>query len=89
MIHNIDGKVMTGPGAVRTPIWDKAQAADVSAYQDTIYASPLAKFVAHMVNEGHESQHTPELIARQAIHPSRVIAIRSKKCKASDCHITC
>ena len=54
-----------GPGAVRTPIWDKAQSADVSAYEETIYAAPLAKFVAHMVREGKESEHTPEFVARQ------------------------
>ena len=50
---------------MRTPIWDKAQAADVSAYAETIYAAPLAKFVAHMVKEGQQSEHTPEYVARQ------------------------
>lgn len=53
-----------GPGAVRTPIWAKAQAADVSAYSETSYADSLSKFVAHMVREGSESQHTAEYIAR-------------------------
>lgn len=56
-----------GPGAVRTPIWDKAQAADVSAYQETVYSKPLSAFVAHMVKEGQESQHTPQYIARLKI----------------------
>lgn len=36
----------------------------MSAYKETIYAAPLAKFVAHMVKEGQESEHTPEYIAR-------------------------
>ena len=55
---------VTGPGSVRTPIWDKAQAADVSAYKDTIYRDPLSKFVNHIVHEGKTSTHDPEYMAR-------------------------
>ena len=55
---------VVGPGPVRTPIWEKAKAADVAAYANTVYASPLQKFVEMMVRDGESSTHTPEYIAR-------------------------
>lgn len=55
--------LIPGPGSVMTPIWDKAQQADVSAYQNTVYAEPLQKFVNHMVHEGKTSTHDPDYMA--------------------------
>ena len=52
---------------MRTPIWEKAKGADVAIYADTIYASPLQKFVEGMVRDGKTSTHTPEYIARQVL----------------------
>jgi short-subunit dehydrogenase len=36
MIYGID-VIVIGPGAIVTPIWDKAEASDDSAYADTDY----------------------------------------------------
>lgn len=63
-IQPLKSQYVAGPGAVKTPIWDKAQSADVSAYADTLYAKPLQAFVEHMVKDGQTSTHTPEYIAR-------------------------
>jgi NAD(P)-dependent dehydrogenase (short-subunit alcohol dehydrogenase family) len=42
MIYGID-VIIIGPGAVRTPIWDKADAADYSAFKDSPYYPVLQK----------------------------------------------
>ena len=52
-----------GPGAVATPIWDKAEAQDVSMYDDTPYKQPLAAFAKLMLEDGR-SGHSTEHIAR-------------------------
>ena len=46
-----------------TPIWDKAESHDVSAYEGTPYRDPLSKFSKLMLNDGR-SGHTPEHIGR-------------------------
>ena len=56
--------VVVGPGSVATPIWDKAEAADVSRYADTPYAEPLKKFTAFMLQGG-----------RKGLSPERIGAI--------------
>jgi NAD(P)-dependent dehydrogenase (short-subunit alcohol dehydrogenase family) len=48
MLYGID-VVIIGPGAVKTPIWDKAEQMDVSRYAATGYAEPLKKFAAYLV----------------------------------------
>ena len=58
-----------GPGSVKTAIWDKAQAHDLSRYQGTEYAGPLRKFVDMMVADGRRS-HDPEHIGRCAWRPN-------------------
>ena len=40
--------VVLGPGVVRTPIWDKAQSIDLSAYEKTSYAKPLKAIQDYM-----------------------------------------
>ena len=47
-----------------TPIWDKAEAQNVSAYDGTPYKDALAKFAKIMLDDGR-SGHTPEHIGRQ------------------------
>jgi NAD(P)-dependent dehydrogenase (short-subunit alcohol dehydrogenase family) len=42
MLYGID-VIIVGPGAVKTPIWDKAEAQDASAYADTDYGPSMAK----------------------------------------------
>lgn len=48
-----------------TPIWDKSEAMDVSAYDSTPYKQPLARFSRMMLDNGR-SGLTPEHVGRQA-----------------------
>ena len=57
------GVVIVGPGAVATPIWDKAQLADVSGYAGTPFEGPADKFTRFMVDEGRKG-FPPERIGR-------------------------
>mgnify|MGYP006277859667 CR=1 FL=1 len=52
MIYGIDA-IAVGPGAVRTPIWDKAEEANSDApYQDSDWAGPIRKFSDTMLEGG-------------------------------------
>jgi len=53
MIYGID-VIVIGPGSIVTPIWDKAEARDDSAYADTDYAPALKRFKAGFVRRGRE-----------------------------------
>jgi NAD(P)-dependent dehydrogenase (short-subunit alcohol dehydrogenase family) len=44
--------VVIAPGAVATPIWDKADETDTSAYADTVYGPPLDRLRAYMLSIG-------------------------------------
>lgn len=55
--------IVVGPGAVKTPIWDKGTANDLARYNDSRYAGPIARLVqslAAMDAEGLE----PVAVAR-------------------------
>ena len=43
MLYGID-VIIVGPGAVKTPIWDKAEAMDTSAYARTDYGPAIERF---------------------------------------------
>jgi len=58
MIHGID-VIVVGPGAVATAIWDKAEQVDISAYQNTEYASALEPFRQYMIENGRKG-YPPE-----------------------------
>jgi len=62
MVDGID-VIVIAPGAVATPIWDKAQALDVSAYADTPYAPALAAGKDYMIALGRNG-FPPEKIGR-------------------------
>ena len=51
MLYGID-VIVVGPGAVATPIWDKAEHIDLSAYQNTDYIESATKFQKYMVEDG-------------------------------------
>jgi hypothetical protein len=53
MIYGID-VIVIGPGAVVTPIWDKAEATDDSAYASTDYGPVLKRFQAAFVKRGRQ-----------------------------------
>ncbi|MEQ1608777.1 MAG: SDR family NAD(P)-dependent oxidoreductase [Hyphomonadaceae bacterium] len=51
MIYGVD-VIIIAPGAIATPIWDKADAMDVSRYANTPYARALDTVKRYMVNLG-------------------------------------
>ncbi|HUZ18581.1 MAG TPA: SDR family oxidoreductase [Spirochaetia bacterium] len=51
MIHGID-VIVVGPGAVSTPIWDKAEQLDTSPFEKTEYARSLESFRSYMLRNG-------------------------------------
>ncbi len=51
MLYGID-VIIIGPGAIVTPIWDKAQALDITPFLDTDYGNVLTKFRDFMVTRG-------------------------------------
>jgi NAD(P)-dependent dehydrogenase (short-subunit alcohol dehydrogenase family) len=58
--------VIVAPGAVATPIWDKADSVDVTRYANTIYAPALARMKAFMLSLG-KTGLPPETIG-EAVH---------------------
>jgi len=65
MVHGID-VVVVGPGTVATPIWDKAEQTDFTAYERTVYASAFTRMRALAVRLGRKGD-PPERTA-QVIH---------------------
>jgi NAD(P)-dependent dehydrogenase (short-subunit alcohol dehydrogenase family) len=61
MLYGID-VVVVGPGAVTTPIWDKAEQR-VSAYTSSPYSGPYEAFARFMIAEGRTTGLPPERIA--------------------------
>lgn len=51
MLFGIDVLVI-GPGAIATPIWDKAEQVDVARFQSTPYAKFIERVVAYMLQNG-------------------------------------
>lgn len=53
MLYGID-VILIGPGAVATPMWDKAEAVDVSEFQQTDYAAILDRFSKYFIAQGRK-----------------------------------
>lgn len=53
MIYGVD-VIVIAPGAVATPIWDKADAVDVSRYANTPYRKALDAVKSYMIKLGRE-----------------------------------
>jgi NAD(P)-dependent dehydrogenase (short-subunit alcohol dehydrogenase family) len=51
MLFGID-VIVIGPGAVATPIWDKAEAEDVTPFAGTPYAASLATMKSYIISQG-------------------------------------
>ncbi|ATQ41554.1 SDR family NAD(P)-dependent oxidoreductase [Caulobacter mirabilis] len=58
--------IVVAPGAVATPIWDKADEVDSAPYANTVYAAPLDRLRAYMLAVG-KAGLPPEKIG-EAIH---------------------
>jgi NAD(P)-dependent dehydrogenase (short-subunit alcohol dehydrogenase family) len=65
MLFGID-VIVVAPGAVATPIWDKAEEVDVTQYANTPYLEPLKKIRAYMLERGPKGLKPEKLGA--AIH---------------------
>ncbi|HKP78683.1 MAG TPA: SDR family NAD(P)-dependent oxidoreductase, partial [Phenylobacterium sp.] len=59
--------VVVAPGAVATPIWDKADQVDVRRYADTPYAAALDRIRAYMLQLGRAGL-PPERIGEVVCH---------------------
>jgi NAD(P)-dependent dehydrogenase (short-subunit alcohol dehydrogenase family) len=66
MLYGID-VIIIGPGAVATPIWDKAEKEDVSQYAATEYAKALRRFQKYMVEDGRKG-YPPEKVGEVVLH---------------------
>ena len=71
MLYGID-VIVIGPGAVATPIWDKAETADYSAYAKTGYGEIVKKFLDWFIAEGRKGL-PPERIG-QAVYTALTAA---------------
>jgi NAD(P)-dependent dehydrogenase (short-subunit alcohol dehydrogenase family) len=65
MLFGID-VIVIAPGAVATPIWDKAEQVDVTQYANTPYMTQLEKIRAYMLDRGPKGLK-PEKLG-EAIH---------------------
>jgi len=65
IIYGVD-VVVIAPGAIATPIWDKADTVDVTRYANTPYAGPLAKVKSYMVEMGRKGLK-PEQIGQTVL----------------------
>lgn len=62
-VFGIDA-IAVGPGAVKTPIWDKAEQDNRDTpYSDSLWAEPIEKFSQTMLDGGRDGLN-PEIIAR-------------------------
>ncbi|MCG2786648.1 MAG: SDR family oxidoreductase [Anaerolineae bacterium] len=62
MLYGID-VIIVGPGPIATPIWDKADEVDLSAYQDTEYVEAIKRFQKYAINSGRNG-YPPEKVGQ-------------------------
>jgi NAD(P)-dependent dehydrogenase (short-subunit alcohol dehydrogenase family) len=60
MLYGID-VIIIGPGSVATPIWDKAEQADISMYADTEYVEGAKRAQEYMIRNGRRG-YPPEKV---------------------------
>jgi NAD(P)-dependent dehydrogenase (short-subunit alcohol dehydrogenase family) len=60
MLYGID-VIIVGPGAVATPIWDKAEQVDLSLYEHTDFAEAARRLQKYMVEDGKRG-YPPEKV---------------------------
>src|SRR5215213_7397194 len=66
MLYGID-VIIVGPGSVATPIWDKAEQADLSMYADTENVEAARRVQAYMIRVGR-SGYPPEKVGEVVSH---------------------
>jgi hypothetical protein len=83
MIYGID-VVVIGPGAIVTPIWDKAEATDESVYAATDFGPALKRFKAAFIKRGRQGLPVERLgetihLALTAAKPrARYVVLRNR-----------
>jgi len=60
MLYGID-VIIVGPGSVATPIWDKAEQADLSIYANTDYVEAARRVQEYMIRDGRKG-YPPEKV---------------------------
>jgi NAD(P)-dependent dehydrogenase (short-subunit alcohol dehydrogenase family) len=60
MLHGID-VIVIGPGAVATPIWDKAEQNDLMRFSNTPYAKAIGRVVDYMLQQGRQGLPPAEI----------------------------
>lgn len=60
MLFGID-VIIVGPGSIATPIWDKAEEADISLYANTEYAESAQRVQKYMIEDGRNG-YPPERV---------------------------
>ncbi|MGD9965653.1 MAG: SDR family oxidoreductase [Hyphomonadaceae bacterium] len=53
MLYGVD-VIVIGPGAIATPIWDKAEQGDLKRFSNTPYAQMLERVTDYMLKQGRE-----------------------------------
>ena len=66
MLYGID-VIIVGPGSVATPIWDKAEEADVSLYENTDYVESAKRVQKYMIEDGRRG-YPPEKVGEVVWH---------------------
>jgi NAD(P)-dependent dehydrogenase (short-subunit alcohol dehydrogenase family) len=66
MLYGID-VIIIGPGSVATPIWDKAEQVDISAYAKTDYMEAAQRVQKYMVQGGRKG-YPPEKVGEVVFH---------------------
>jgi NAD(P)-dependent dehydrogenase (short-subunit alcohol dehydrogenase family) len=66
MLFGID-VIIIGPGAVKTPIWDKAEQVDVNRFANTPFGPSIATFTKFFLETGRKGL-TPEKLGRVIMH---------------------
>lgn len=66
MLYGID-VIIVGPGSVATPIWDKAEQADLSMYANTDYVEAARRVQEYMIRDGRKG-YPPEKVGEVVWH---------------------
>jgi NAD(P)-dependent dehydrogenase (short-subunit alcohol dehydrogenase family) len=60
MLFGID-VIVVGPGAIATPIWDKAEQSDLKRFSNTPYAPMIERVADYMLKQGREGLPAAEV----------------------------
>ena len=66
MLHGID-VIIIGPGAIATPIWEKAEDIDTSLYENTEYGEAGLRLQKYMIANGKKG-YPPEKVGEVTLH---------------------